>query len=945
MTSEKHMNSNPWLSFSGPNLGYVLDKYEKFLKDKNSVDPHDRYFFENYGRPNVNEFETAPKPERVMDQSINIEHVVSTVRLVENIRTYGHLLARINPLFGVNNIHSLPSFLNLEEFNLTIEDLQVIPAHYIWKDAPNFLTSAYDVVTYLKEKYSSTLAYEFNHVYEQEEREWLTNMVEQDHLRLSLSDNDKVQLLERLTEIEEFERFLHKSFVGQKRFSIEGLDMLVPILDRLIGIGVNEGCKNVILGMAHRGRLNVLAHVLGKPYHKIFSEFVHSPNKEMIPSEGSKGINFGWTGDVKYHLGANRTIADKGSTEVKVTLMNNPSHLEFIGPVVEGYTRAAQEELDQKGHSHQYIQKSFAVLIHGDAAFPGEGVVAETLNLSRLKGYETGGTIHIIANNQLGFTTDPMDARSTKYASDLAKGFEIPIVHVNSDDPEACLQAAELAYQYRKIFHKDFLINLIGYRCFGHNEIDDPMTTQPLLYKKIQQHPTVQSIYAKVCEEAGLITQNAIQDMKNTLHDQFQRIYADIKSKDKEKNFERLDILPAKLPEINTAIPLKTLQALNGELMDWPKSFHPYPKLERILTRRMRALSEQGVVDWGLAESLAFASILKDGRSIRFTGQDVGRGTFAHRHVVLKDSENGETYIPLQHLNEATGSFQIFNSPLSETAVLGFEYGYDVFAPQTLVIWEAQFGDFANVAQVIFDQFIAAGRAKWGQKSGLVMLLPHGYEGQGPEHSSARLERYLQLAAENNWTVANVTSSSQYFHVLRRQALIKGHESVRPLVIMTPKSLLRHAKAASKIEKFSEGGFQPVLEPDDASDSIDQVERLVLCSGKMAIDLETEREKIKKECVWLRIIRIEELYPFPAEEIEHLISRYPNLRELVWVQEEPKNMGAWQYIAPYLRECAPHHMDLKYIGRPRRSSPASGEPDIHKREQRRIIVEALKQSK
>lgn len=941
MATESANNGQPWHEFFGPNLGYVTDAYEQYLTDPNAVDEELRDLFQRWGPPPTSMTSAtggvAEETERPVGEG-NLEKVVAASKMAANIRIYGHLAANIAPLQKDYD----GRLLNPEAYGLSEEDLRAIPARIIWENAPDDVRNGLEAIERLRDIYTKSLAYEFSHVHDVEERKWLDQMVETGSVNYKLSTEERVALLKRLTEVEGFEKFLHRTFVGQKRFSIEGVDAMVPMLDQLIREGVRAGARNVSIGMAHRGRLNVLAHILGKPYENIFSEFHHSPNKELVPSEGSMGINYGWTGDVSYHLGADRSYGENETNRARLTLANNPSHLEFVNPVVCGYTRAAQEDRHQAGEPSQDVSRAVAVVIHGDASFPGEGIVAETLNLSRLNGYQTGGTIHLIANNLLGFTTESQDGRSTRYASDLAKGFEIPIVHVNADDPEACLAAVHLAYQYRARFHKDFLIDLVGYRRFGHNEMDDPAATQPDLYEQINKHPTVKTIYANALQEEEIITAEQAEEMEQEVENRLQDVYD--KMKRREGGIEELDppeTVVNGLPPIKTAVPAETLKDMNSNLLNWPEDFTVYPKLERILKRREKAFAEGGKVDWGHAEALAFASILKDGTPIRLTGQDTQRGTFAHRHLVLHDSESGELFSPLQDLPQANASFAIHNSPLSEASVLGFEYGYNVFAPETLVLWEAQFGDFANAAQVIFDQFISAGRAKWGQKSSLVMLLPHGYEGQGPEHSSARLERFLQLAAENNWSVANLTNAAQYFHVLRRQAAITGQEEARPLVIMTPKSLLRHTLASSPTELLSDGEFQPVLEQPGLGEHPDRVERLLLCSGKVAVDLTEGLQAEDHMPDRLQIVRVEKLYPFPKEAVANIIGRYENLKEIVWVQEEPRNMGAWTYMEPRLRELAPDHVGVDYIGRPERSSPATGEPNIHKKEQARIVAQAL----
>jgi 2-oxoglutarate dehydrogenase E1 component len=938
---------NPWQRFHGHNLGYVMEQYEQYENNPDAVPNELRAYFDEWGAPSFEEFkfdEGASKGSTMaVSNTGNIEKAVKAAQLVENIRSYGHLAAAIYPL--EEKAEDIP-LLDPEDSQLTAADLETIPSNVIWANAPEDVRTGLDAIKRLKEIYTKSLAYEFSHVHDREERTWLNQKVESDSLNPSLSKEEQVALLTRLTEVEGFEQFLHRTFVGQKRFSIEGVDALVPMLDQIVLEGVHDGARNIMIGMAHRGRLNVLAHVLGKPYSAIFSEFHHSPNKELVPSEGSRGINYGWTGDVKYHLGADRSVEESTEVQARLTLANNPSHLEFVDPVVAGFTRAAQEDRSKAGYPVQDVTKSFGIVIHGDAAFPGEGIVAETLNLSQLQGYKTGGTIHIIANNQLGFTTNSCDSRSTKYASDLAKGFEIPIVHVNADDPEACLAAVKLACEYRKRFKKDFLIDLIGYRRFGHNEMDDPAVTQPGLYSKVRNHPTVRALYGKKLQAKGIMTAEEIEKINKDVQDKLQTEYEKVSSTNHAGELTEVSVpetIANGIPSIPTDVPFETLRDLNHELLKWPEGFHVYPKLDRILKRRENAFEDGGKVEWAQAEALAFATILSEGIPIRLTGQDSERGTFAQRHLVLHDTETGKTFSPLHKLPQARASFAIHNSPLSEASVVGFEYGYNVFAPETLVLWEAQYGDFANTAQVIFDQFLSAGRAKWGQKSGLVLLLPHGYEGQGPEHSSGRMERFLQLAAENNWTVANLTSAAQYFHILRRQAAILGKEEVRPLVIMTPKSLLRNTLTASPHLALSEERFQAVLEQPNLGGKQSKVERVILSSGKMAIDLAAEIELVKgyQNTDWLHILRVEELYPFPKQQIESIIQRYDHLKEVVWVQEEPKNMGAWHYIESKLREVVPDHVTVNYIGRPERSSPAGGDPNIHKKEQERILHEAL----
>lgn len=941
MTNQDAKATDPWKRFSGPNLGYVMEQYDLYQTNPDEVDPELKQFFDTYGPPSEETPQTgAPVQSQTSTtdgDSLSVKKIMAAVKLAENIRTYGHLAADIYPL---NEVAPENELLHLENYGLTIEDLKKIPADLIYAEAPENVKNAYEEIQYLKERYTKKIAFEFSQVNDLEERKWLTDMVESGKIFPKVTKEKKVLLLKRLNEVEGFEKFLHRTYVGQKRFSIEGLDTLVPILDEIISKSVQEGTSNVNIAMAHRGRLNVLAHVLGKPYEVVFSEFQHSPNKDLVPSEGSIGINYGWTGDVKYHLGLDKQITKENTQKARLTLANNPSHLEVVGPIVEGYTRAAQDDRKQSGLPKQDTEKSLAILVHGDAAFPGEGIVPETLNLSRLKGYQVGGAIHIIANNMIGFTTESEDSRSTKYASDPAKGFEIPIVHVNADDLEACLAAVSLAHEYRTKFQKDFLIDLIGYRRFGHNEMDEPLVTQPQMYALIHKHPTVTEIFADQLLQAGEITKEEIDRVKEQVEARLSESYNRVSGNTPEEpsELDAPETVEHGLPRVDTSVAAAELKAINENLLKWPEGFKVNKKLGRILSRRLDSFGEDGKVDWAHAEVLAFASILKDGTPIRLTGQDSERGTFAQRNIVLHDSENGKTYSPLHVLEDTNASFAVHNSPLTETAVIAFEYGYNVFAPETLVLWEAQFGDFANTGQVIFDQFIAAGRAKWGQKSGLVMLLPHGYEGQGPEHSSARLERFLSLAAEHNWTVANLSSAAQYFHILRRQAKVLEMDEVRPLVLMTPKSLLRNQTMASGIAEFSEGEFQPFIETPGGKPK--SVERVVFCTGKIAVELR-EKAGAEKNLEWLKIVSIEEIYPFPFDGVQELLKKYPNLKEIAWLQEEPKNMGAWTFVEPRLNAAAPAGVPVSYIGRKRRSSPAEGDPLAHKKKQQKIINEAI----
>ena len=919
-------------TFYGPNAGYVLEQYERYLQNPANVDKATRAIFDTWAQENQST--RAEDKEKTNGSSpFQVSQVVAASALAHAIRAQGHLGAHLDPL-GTEPLGD-PALLP-ESHGITAEELSLLPPVVVGGHAAEGARNALEAITNLHSMYSGTISYEFDQVKSPIERAWLRDAV---GLRLFHETQEPTasrKLLQRLTQIEVFERFLHQTYPGQKRFSLEGTDTLVPMLDEIILGAIESGSREVIIGMAHRGRLNVLAHVLGKSYTAILSEFGHAKHEEGVPLTDSFG--FGLTGDVKYHLGAEHILGEEASVNLKVILSPNPSHLEFVNPVIEGMTRALQTVSDVAGAPLQEVDHALPVLIHGDAAFPGEGVVAETLNLWQLHGYWVGGTIHIIVNNQLGFTTEPEDSRSTQFASDLAKGFEIPIIHVNADDPDASLTAVRLSQAYRDHFHKDVLIDLVGYRRWGHNEGDEPAFTQPRMYDIIRSHPTVRDLYARYLIGKGVVSQEEVDSMVKNAFAMLEQAKQEADS-GLELEDDELDGLNGdndhdeRVPQVSA----EELINYNSELLSWPEGFTPNAKLVRLLQRRATTLGPEGGIDWGQAEALAFASILADGTPIRITGQDVERGTFSHRHAVLHDQHN-ESYIPLQHLSSARASFSIYNSPLSEAAPLGFEYGYSVQAPNTLVLWEAQFGDFANAAQVIIDQFIASGRAKWKQKSSLVLLLPHGYEGQGPEHSSARLERYLQLSAHNNWRIANCSTASQYFHLLRQQAFYLWLDP-RPLVIMTPKSLLRHTLSTTTLTELAAGEFQPVIDDTMALTHTSDIRKVLLCTGKVSIDLLSHLKRAEAEDV--AIVRLEQLYPFPREELQKVLSSYPHLQEVVWVQEEPHNMGAWSYLSPLLSTLVGQQARVRVIARPERASPASGFMDLFLAEQEQILTQAL----
>lgn len=934
--------TNIWQQFYGPNLGYVEEQYELYKEDPEAVDPSLRELFDRHGAPKwLDQSEPHEGASAGGISTAEVKKVTSALKYIAAIRRHGHLDADIfavgKELFKTSDAPELDP----KTYGLTDEDLKGIPAELVWEGNNPNVETAYDVVQWLREKYTGKISFEFDHIQNEEERNWLIERIESGSFEIKLSDLEKKKLLERLINVETFEHFLHRTFVGQKRFSIEGLEAMVPVLDQIVKLAIEDDIENIMMGMAHRGRLSVLAYVLGKPLDKIFSEFHYAPDKELIPSEGSMGINYGWTGDVSYHFGATR-IVKNGGKSTRIKLANNPSHLEFVNPVVAGYTRAAQDDRSERGYPKQDLNKAISVLIHGDAAFAGEGIVPETMNLSQLEAYHVGGTLHIIANNLIGFTTDAHEGRSTRYASDIAKGFEVPIIHVNADDPIACIQAIQLAFHYTRTFKKDCLLDLVGYRRYGHNEMDEPRATQPKLYKEIDNHPTVTEIFGEQLKKEKIVTDEEIQEMKDKIFAELQREYDSMKEQElsgiAEVNMP--DYLAKSIDDYETAVPLDVLKKLNQDLLKRPEGFKVFKRLNRVFNRRKNLFENGNKADWGEGEALAYASILRDGIPIRLTGQDSERGTFAHRHLVLYDSETGEKYCPMHALEDAKASFAIHNSPLSEAAVLGFEYGYSVQSPETLVIWEAQFGDFANVAQVFFDQFISSARAKWGDKSNMVILLPHGYEGQGPEHSSARLERFLQMAGENNWIVANVTSSAQFFHLLRRQAKMRGRDEARPLIVMSPKSLLRNERVASEAKEFTEGKFQAIRNQPNLPIS-KEATRLLLGTGKIMVDIEEAIDNSEEDFSWLRAIRIEQLYPFPKEELRKEIEQLKNLEEIVWVQEEPKNMGGWRYVLEYMRELTPNGVEFRYIGRRERAATAEGEPNVHKVIQESIVKEAI----
>jgi 2-oxoglutarate dehydrogenase E1 component len=911
--------------FHGPNLGYILELYERFQDDPDSVDESARELFRRWRPPApVRPILPVPSPQGVI--------VSSAADLAEAIRSRGYLAAQLDPLGSEpwpepgRRPAGDPS-LTLEFHHLDAGGLRQLPAESLGLAGEN----AYQAIEALRSIYCRSIGYDYGHIRTPAERDWLVQAAESGRFRGSF---DETRLLERLTQVEAFELFLHRLYPGKTRFSIEGLDMLVPMLDEILGAAAGADICAILIGMAHRGRLNVLAHVLQKPYTQIFAEFNDPQGRATTWDE------LGWTGDVKYHMGGYKSPKEGQRADLVVRVPANPSHLELVDPFILGMARAADEAVDQPGAPRFYENAALPILIHGDAAFTGQGIVAETLNMSRLPGYSTSGSLHIIANNQLGFTATEAEMRSSLHASDLAKGFEMPVIHVNADDPAACIEAARTAFVYRQEFHKDFVVNLIGYRRYGHNEGDEPRFTQPLMYRQIDAHPTVRQLWASKMESQGVLAADKAEALLQERLKEFQAV-------NEQLNPEAALVEPLPQPpprgaaqKVKTALPLKRLKELNQALLEFPDGFHLNSKLKKSVERRRALLDKaSNAVDWATAEELAFASILQDGIPIRLTGQDSERGTFSQRHAAFYDVENNHRHIPLQAFSGSKASFEILNSPLSEAGALGFEVGYNVQAPGRLVVWEAQYGDFINNAQSILDEFLLSGRAKWGLTPSLVLLLPHGNEGQGPDHSSGRIERFLGLAAETNVRIVFPSMAAQYFHLLRRQALLLGTDPL-PLVVFTHKGLLRHPLVASAAEALAEGGWQKVIDDPALPGAREQVENLLLCSGRMYVDLATsERRAANPDDA---IVRVEQLYPFPQEAIEEVLAAYPHLKRVIWAQEEPFNMGAWNFMRPRLRQLlAKADLPLHYVGRPESSSPAEGSSTLYRLNQRALIEQAF----
>jgi 2-oxoglutarate dehydrogenase E1 component len=923
-------------ALSGGNAGFIEDLYEQFLRDPSGVDPAWREYFKGLGSSGgdiahgpirerlLARVQQPPTPAAALgSQSAGASAKQGAVsRLIQVYANRGHLIANLDPL-GLQE-RAKPYVLDLQYFGLSDADLDTEFFTGSRNHAIPERATLRKILADLKFIYTDTIGAEFAHVSDTEERLWLQDGFQVARMQRRFSVAEKKNILWQLTAAEGLERYLHTKYVGQKRFSLEGGDSLIPLLDDLVQQGGKSGVEETIIGMAHRGRLNVLVNLLGKSPKDLFSEF--EGQYDLAKLRGS--------GDVKYHKGFSADLkAESGN--VHVALAFNPSHLEVVNPVVEGSARARQERRgDALG------DKVLPVQIHGDAAFAGQGVIMETLQLSQTRGFYTGGTVHIIINNQVGFTiSDPRDARSTLYCSDVAKMIEAPILHVNADDPEAVCFVTRFALEYRMKFHKDVLIDLVCYRRHGHNEADEPAATQPLMYQIIRKKPTVRQLYTdKLVAEGVLSAADAaamMEQYRSGLDEGKPQARAALGLIGNRYTVDWSEYLGADWEAVKTGVDMGRLRVLGKAITTYPTDWNLHPRVLAIMQSREKMVNGDLALDWGCAENLAYASLVQEGYPIRLTGQDSGRGTFFHRHAVLHDQATGRTYVPLQHLATNQPKFTVTDSVLSEEAVMGFEYGFSTTEPRCLTIWEAQFGDFCNGAQVIIDQFISSGEAKWGRVSGITLFLPHGYEGQGPEHSSARLERFLQLCAEFNMQVCVPSTPAQMFHMLRRQML----RSLRkPLIIMTPKSLLRHPLSVSRLEELSGSGFQNVIdEIDDIKPSA--VTRVVLCSGKVYFDLLKGRREAKTDTV--AIVRIEQLYPFPSDEYEAVLRKYSNAREIIWCQEEPQNQGSWYQIRHRLQSKLSDRHELLYAGRAGAAAPATGIAALHEQQQKNLVTAAL----
>jgi len=929
-----------WLASTalyGGNAAYVESLYEQYLADPSQVDARWREFFATLPPAKAPERAHSPVIAGVAARTQApagfgaaaaaaepaSEKQASVSRLMNIYANRGHLIAHLDPLGLVERVR--PHVLTLAYAGLSESDLNTEFYTGVRGDWMPRRASLREIIARLEHIYCAEIGAEFAHVSNSDERLWLQDQYQLGRMQHRFSNEEKRNFLWRLTAAEGLERYLHTRYVSQKRFSLEGGESLIPLLDDLIQESGRGGIEEVVLAMAHRGRLNVLINTLGKSPAELFSEF-----------EGKYEVH--GSGDVKYHKGFSSDLRTPGGN-VHVALSFNPSHLEIVDPVAEGSVRARQERRDDTVGA-----KIIPILIHGDAAFAGQGVVMETLQLSQLRGYGTGGTVHIVVNNQIGFTTsDPHDMRSTLYCSDVAKMIEAPILHVNADDPDAVVFAGRLALAYRQRFHKDFVIDMVCYRRLGHNEADEPAATQPVMYAAIRKHPTVRQLYAERLVKEGVMAEGEagklVEQYRQALDEGRHEVHPSLGMIGNKYTVDWSRYLNVDWTErIRTAVPAERLATLGRRIIQFPQDFTLNPRVAQVIVNRGKMLAGELPLDWGCAETLAYASLVDEGFGVRLSGQDSGRGTFFHRHAVLHDQKTNRCFIPLQHVKESQPRFTVIDSVLSEEAVLGFEYGYSTTSPDVLTIWEGQFGDFVNGAQVVIDQFISSGEAKWGRICGLALFLPHGYEGQGAEHSSARPERFLQLCADNNMQVCVPSTPAQMFHMLRRQMLRSFR---KPLIVMTPKSLLRHELSVSSLADLSGGGFQSVIDELDDLNAA-QVERVVFCSGKVYFDLLKARRAEGRRDVAL--IRIEQLYPFPVEEFQAILGRYPNAQDMVWCQEEPQNQGAWYQIRHRLEDLAGRARPVFYAGRPPSAAPATGLLRIHEVEQARLVQTALNAS-
>lgn len=900
-------------SFLGnADLNTIEHLYQQFLHDPNNVDESWHQFFSGFDFAKAN-YSALPAKGEAGDIPENFAKEFKVINLINGYRSRGHLFTRTNPVRERRKY--LPT-LDIENFGLSTADLDtVFQASSLIGLGPSKLSA---IVQHLKDTYCESIGVEYMYIRNQEVVEWLQNTFEKSRGRRTFSPDEKKRILHKLNEAVGFESFLDKKFVGQKRFSLEGAESLIPALDAVIDIGAEKGIQEFVMGMAHRGRLNVLANIFKKTYKEIFSEF-----------EGKAYADDEFSGDVKYHLGFTSNIKTKKDKNVRISLAPNPSHLEAVDPVVEGISRAFADKKYESDFS-----KIAPILIHGDASIAGQGVVYEVIQMAKLDGYKTGGTIHIVVNNQVGFTTNYTDGRSSIYCTDVGKVTLSPVFHVNADDVEAVVFAIELAMEFRQRFNGDVFIDLLGYRKFGHNEGDEPRFTQPILYKAIAKHPNPRQIYIDKLLKQGVVEQEIVKQMEeqfklmleekleearkievNDIHPFFEKEWSDIRVA-KASDFDE---------SIETGVDLATLKNIAKTLYTIPEGKSFFKKNQKLLLDRQQMVEKSDQLDWGMAELLAYGSLLQEGNNIRFSGQDVERGTFSHRHAVIKIEDSEEEYIPLNNLAETQGKFEIYNSHLSEYAVLGFDYGYSLARPDVLTIWEAQFGDFNNGAQIIIDQFISAAEDKWRSMSGLTMFLPHGFEGQGAEHSSGRIERFLALCAELNMYVANCTTPANFFHILRRQ--LKG-EIRKPLILFTPKSLLRHPQCVSSLSELSEGKFQEII--DDEKATATKINKVVFCTGKLYYELLEQKDKSGADDIAL--VRIEQLYPFPKKQFDALLKKYEQAKTIVWAQEEPENMGPWGYILRTLRQ-----VPFELVARSASGSPATGSSKRHAIEQQELI--------